>query len=141
MRQMVKNFKKRNDMKKIISLLALMGMLFSSNNVEAKNNKTPESVTTKKPTIIKMEFIKNNQTYKNAYKYDENGNMVNKITFLKENGLWKPVSAYSIHYGEDEKIVTFALWDAKNKTFTLNAKQNIYSNQEFIAVIDTIEAK
>ena len=128
-------------MKKIISLLALIGILFTSNSVEAKNNKSHESVTAKRPTILKKTFIKNDQTYKNAYKYDENGNMVNIITFLKEDGFWKPVSAYSIHHGEDEKIVTFALWDVKNKTFTLNAKQNKYTDKDFTSVIDSIIAK
>ena len=62
-------------MKKIISLLALIGILFTSNSVEAKNNKSHESVTAKRPTILKKTFIKNDQTYKNAYKYDENGNL------------------------------------------------------------------
>ena len=128
-------------MKKIISLFALISMLFSTNNVDAKNNKTPETITNKRATILKKVFTKDNQTYKNAYKYDENGNMVNIITFLKEDGFWKPVSAYSIHHGEDEKIVTFALWDVKNKTFTLNAKQNKYTDKEFTSVIDSIIAK
>ena len=63
-------------MKKIISLLALIGILFTSNSVEAKNNKSHESVTAKRPTILKKTFIKNDQTYKNAYKYDENGEKI-----------------------------------------------------------------
>jgi hypothetical protein len=128
-------------MKKIISLLALITMLFSANSIEAKNKKVPESITIKKPTIIKKVYYQNNHTYKNAYKYDENGNMINKITFIKEEGFWKPVSAYSIYYGENENTVTFALWDVKSKTFTLNAKQNKYSNKEFLSVIDTIDTK
>ncbi len=128
-------------MKKIITLLAMMSMLFSANSIEAKNKKAPESITIKKPTIIKKVYYQNNHTYKNAYKYDENGNMINKITFIKEEGFWKPVSAYSIYYGENENTVTFALWDVKSKTFTLNAKQNKYSNKEFLSVIDTIDTK
>ena len=128
-------------MKKIISLLALITMLFSANSIEAKNKKAPESITIKKPTIIKKVYYQNNHTYKNAYKYDENGNMINKITFIKEEGFWKPVSAYSIYYGENENTVTFALWDAQHKTFTLNAKQNKYDNKEFISVMDSLATR
>ena len=128
-------------MKKIISLFALISMLFSTNNVDAKNNKTPETITNKRATILKKVFTKDNQTYKNAYKYDHEGNMVNKITFLKKDGFWHPICAYSIHYGETERIVTFALWDEQHKTFTLNAQQYTYNNKDFVSVIDSIEAK
>ena len=128
-------------MKKIISLFALMSMLFIASNVDAKNNKSPETITAKKVTVLKKVFKKNDHTYKEAYKYDEDGNMVNIITFVHEDGIWKPVSAYSIHYGENENVVTFALWDELHKTFTLNAKQNKYSNKEFAFVIDSIAAR
>ena len=125
-------------MKKFITILALMSFLFTSNSADAKDKKAPEPVTAPKSIILKKVYTINKQTYKNTYKYDENGNMINKITFLKEDGFWKPVSAYSIHYGENENTVTFALWDAQHKTFTLNAKQNKYDNKDFISVIDTI---
>ena len=128
-------------MKKIITLLALMSILFTSNSAEAKDKKVPEPVTAQKSTTLKKVYTINKQTYKNAYKYDENGNMVNMITFLKEDGFWKPISAYSIHYGENENTVTFALWDAQHKTFTLNAKQNKYSNNAFVSVMDSIVTK
>ena len=49
-------------MKKIISLFALISMLFSTNNVDAKNNKTPETITNKRATILKKVFTKDNQT-------------------------------------------------------------------------------
>ena len=118
-----------------------MSMLFIASNVDAKNNKSPETITAKKVTVLKKVFKKNDHTYKEAYKYDEDGNMVNIITFVHEDGIWKPVSAYSIHYGDNENVVTFALWDDLHKTFTLNAKQNKYSNKEFAFVIDSIAAR
>ena len=133
--------KNKKKMKKIISLLALMSMLFTANNVDAKNDKTSETITTNKVTILKKVFKKNKHTYKEAYKYDKEGNMVNIITFIKENGFWKPVSAYSIHYGENENVVTYALWDDQHKTFTMNAKQDIYSNKEFATVIDSLASR
>ena len=116
-------------MKKIISLLALMSMLFTANNVDAKNDKTSETITSNKVTILKKVFKKNKHTYKEAYKYDKDGNMVNII------------SAYSIHYGENENVVTYALWDDQHKTFTMNAKQDIYSNKEFATVIDSLASR
>ena len=49
-------------MKKIISLFALMSMLFIASNVDAKNNKSPETITAKKVAVLKKVFKKNDHT-------------------------------------------------------------------------------
>ena len=69
-------------MKKIISLLALTSMLFTANNVDAKNDKTSETITTNKVTILKKVFKKNKHTYKEAYKYDKKGSQALRLTAL-----------------------------------------------------------
>lgn len=125
-------------MKKIISIFALLSMPFMTSVTYAKNKfSTSMTCTTVSTKSQNAGSIK----YKCKYKYDEDGRIVNKVTFYKEDGYWKPLDAYSIYYGKGENIVTHAQWDTQYKTFTLNVKQNKYNNEDFIEVMDSIKDK
>jgi len=73
---------------------------------------------------------------KAVFNLDGMGRVSTKVSY-KKNSLndWNPVSAYSVFYGEDETVLSYAEYDNVRKSFTLNAQQTRYSATEYPEII------
>lgn len=73
---------------------------------------------------------------KYEYNLDGLGRVSTKISYLmKSNEQWRPISAYSVFYGENETILTYAEYDNVRKTYTRNAKQVRYNAADYPEII------
>lgn len=129
------NKKKQTIMKAIkflaIAMLMLVSTAMSANT--SKNVNTNVSVSTSK--IVDNKDV----NFKTVYKKDAEGRVVNKVIYKSADGQWSPVGAYSIYYGEKENVLTYAQWDKKTKTFTLNAQQKHFDSKDYPIVMNAPE--
>lgn len=74
---------------------------------------------------------------KAVFNLDGMGRVSEKVSYEKNIlNNWKPISAYSVFYGETETVLTYAEYDDINKTFTLNAQQTLYPASEYPIIIN-----
>lgn len=129
---------------KAIKVLAVMmtAMVMTVNaNATEKSSKVNNSVSKE---IVKQKVMQtqvNGHDMKFVYNTDESDRVSSKVCYQWNavNGQWEPVSAYSVFYGQDETIVSFAEWNKKTQTFTLNGKQERYDAKAYPIVISIPE--
>lgn len=113
----------------IVSAVMVMSAIFAS----AKN--TNNASTAPAPAIVPTEANAAVINYKTSIVKDEMGRVVNKIIYKDVDGFWCPLGAYSVYYGEEENVLTYAQWDKSNHRFTLNAQQQHFNNKDYPVLI------
>lgn len=123
---------------------AMMTMTMSaSNNVKNNNNASTPDNTLPNVVVIAtakqktMEVVAaNGRHMKYEYNLDDMGRVSTKVSYVKNiMDNWTPISAYSVFYGNEETVLTFAEYDMMKKTYSQNAKQVRYNAVEFPLII------
>jgi len=124
---------------------AFVAMMMTVATMSANNNKetsaTPDDYTLPGVTVVATGSQKVIETIgTNHMKYEFNldnlGRVSTKVSYvMKKKDHWTPISAYSVFYGEEETVLTYAEYDRVSKSFTLNAKQVRYNASEFPEII------
>jgi len=74
--------------------------------------------------------------YKNVYITDEEGRVTSKVLYvMNADGMWSPMGAYSVFYGDSTNTLTYAAYDSKTHTFTKHAQQTAFDAAEYPVVI------
>lgn len=122
---------------KTIKFLAAMVAAFAF-CVNAYANNKVNTVSVKPDQSMSVLYKYNNvgeKKYKIVYTTDEHGRVTSKIILVNGNDAWVPVSAYSVYYGDDENILTYAAWSNSSKAFNKNAVQQHFSAKDYPVVI------
>jgi len=114
------------------------------------NNNTTASKTAPEPEP-KVESIKvsnpkkrvlvvteaNNTQRKYEYNLDDQNRVINRITYVRSDASydWTPSSAYVAVYTNDESVLTYAEYNAANRTFTSSPKQQRFAKSDFPEVL------
>ena len=122
---------------------AMMTMTMSaSNNVKNNNSATTPDNTLPNVVVIAtakqkvMEVKANGRHMKYEYNLDDMGRVSTKVSYAKNiMNSWTPISAYSVFYGNDETVLTFAEYDMMKKTYTQNAKQVKFNAVDYPVII------
>lgn len=71
------------------------------------------------------------------YKLDERGRVLNRVSYIynKVSDKWLPFAAYSVFYGTEETVLTYAEYDHFHHTFTINAQQARYAAVDYPELI------
>lgn len=73
---------------------------------------------------------------KAVFNLDGMGRVSTKISYKKNDfNSWSPLSAYSVFYGEEETVLTYAEYDDVHRTYTRNVQQKRYNASEYPIVI------
>lgn len=121
---------------------AMMTITMSANNNVKNNNASAPDNTLPNVTVIAtaqqktMEVKAGNRHMKYEYNLDDMGRVSTKVTYVKNiKNSWTPISAYSVFYGSEETVLTFAEYDMITNAYTANAKQVRYNAAEYPEII------
>lgn len=123
-------------MKTIKFLAAMVAAFAISINVYASNK--VNTVSVKPDQSMSVHYKYNNvgeKKFKTVYSTDEQGRVISKIILVKGYDAWEPVGAYTVYYGEEENIVTYAAWNRSSKAFNKNAVQQHFNAKDYPVVI------
>lgn len=122
--------------------VAMMAMAtMSANNTQRKETMCDADVlpvVTARTMSIEVIGTDNN---KYVYKLDGNGRVENRISYkqCKWSGTWKPQAAYTVFYGENETILTYAEYNAESKIFNLNPIQKHFTANEYSELLRVLK--
>lgn len=123
-------------MKTIKFFAALIAASVISINANAKNEANIANVSTEQPTSVHYKYNNvGDNNFKTVYSTDELGRVTSKMVFIMSNDQWVPVGAYSVYYGKDENILTYAAWNKTSKSFNKNATQQHFNAKDFPVLI------
>jgi len=129
---------------KFFAAIAAMMMTvatMSANNNNKETSATPDDYTLPGVTVVATGSQKVIETFgANHMKYEFNldnmGRVSTKVSYvMKKKDQWTPIAAYSVFYGEEETVLSYAEYDNVRKTYTRNAKQVRYNAAEFPEII------
>lgn len=111
----------------------------SANNVKKESAQTDDNTLPNVTVVAKSNKsveVMYGMNKKAVFNLDGMGRVSTKVSY-KMNDLyaWSPVSVYSVFYGEEETVLTYAEYDFVNKTFTRNAQQVRYNANDYPEVI------
>ncbi len=112
----------------------------SANNTKKENPASPDNVLPA-VTVVASANQKTVEVFgKNHMKYEFNldnlGRVSTKVSYVKTiTNKWIPISAYSVFYGENETILSYAEYDSDRKTYSLNPQQSRYNASEYPEII------
>lgn len=69
------------------------------------------------------------------YNLDAQGRVSSKVNYIGSKKGWTPYAAYSVFYGEEETVLSYAEYNPTTKTFTSNPKQVRYDAKAFPEII------
>jgi len=121
---------------------AMMAITMNANNKENNSQvSAPDDNTLPNVTVVaksnKSIEVMYGTNKKAVFNLDGMGRVSEKVSYEKNIlNNWKPISAYSVFYGETETVLTYAEYDDINKTFTLNAQQTLYPASEYPIIIN-----
>lgn len=123
-------------MKTINLFAAMIAALIISVNANANNKSDMSEIRNDHTTSVMHKYNNvDGKKYKTVYSTDDMGRVTSKMIFTEGDGTWIPVCAYSVFYGDDENIVTYAAWNKSSKTFNKNAVQQHFNAKEYPVVI------
>lgn len=123
---------------------AMMTMTMSATNKE-NNTNAPQSDNvlpgvTVVATASQRTLLMNNKKF--VYNLDGSGRVSTKVSYKKDNtDNWTPISAYTVFYGQEETILTFAEYNPQTKAFNLKPQQTRFNAEEYPVIIRVPEVK
>lgn len=127
-----KTNKTMNTIKIIVTSVMVLSAMYASANNSNKSNTAdapaPAVITTQSQPATSV-------NYKTSFIKDDEGRIINKIIYKDVNGSWCPLGAYSVYYGEEENVLTYAQWDKAHHRFTLNAQQQRFNSKDYPVLI------
>ena len=98
----------------IVAAFMTMSTLSANNNQNSKNNMKPVIVQKEYARMLSIE-VSGTDNIKYVYNLDENGRVTNRVSykFNNKSGKWTPVSVYSVFYGEEENVLTYAEYNSQ----------------------------
>ena len=120
----------------IVAAFMSMSTLSASNNQNSKNIMKPVIVQKDYAQVLSIE-VSGTDNIKYVYNLDENGRVTNRVSykFNSKNGKWTPVSVYSVFYGEEENVLTYAEYNSQRKLFNSNPQQKRFNANEYPELI------
>lgn len=111
----------------------------SANNVKKESAQTDDNTLPNVTVVAKSNKsveVMYGMNKKAVFNLDGMGRVSTKVSYkMNDLNAWSPVSVYSVFYGEEETVLTYAEYDYVNKTFTRNAQQVRYNANEYPEVI------
>lgn len=112
----------------------------SANNKENTNGSDNPDVLPGVTVTAKKMSVEVIGTDNNKYEYnlDDNGRVSTRIayTYNDISGKWTPCCAYTVFYGQDETVLTYAEYNSAKKTFNINPQQTRYNTHEYPIIIN-----
>lgn len=129
---------------KAIKVLAVMMTAMVMTVSANASDETTKVNNSEKSEIVKQKVMKtqvNGHDMKFVYSTDANDRVSSKVCYQwnSTTDKWDPISSYTVIYGQEETVVSFAEWNKKTKSFTLNAKQERYDAKVYPVVISLPE--
>lgn len=128
-------------MKTINSIAAIIAALTITVSANAKViNGQPTSQPIANNYVPNSTFYysdKSTNDLKYEYVLDDNGRVTSKIGYKKDKQteVWTPLHMYFVVYGNEETVVTYALWNENKHLFNKGAQQYRYDAKEYPEVI------
>lgn len=126
-----------------VAAMMSVATMNATNNSKKNNTQTPDilpgvTVTAQKKTI---EFVGRDNKYE--YNLDDKGRVSTKVSYAaKDFGRgWTPIAAYSVFYGEEETVLTYAEFNPTTGVFNLNPQQKRYNAKEYPELIRVPQVK
>lgn len=122
----------------LTAVLVLSATLVNAENNKNNNGNSTMSITKSVSYVASDARVTRIVNYKTSYIKDEQGRVINKIVYKWADDSWRPLGEYSVYYGDEENILTYAQWDRVNHTFTKNPQQQHFDSNEYpVLIVDS----
>lgn len=123
---------------------AMMTITMSASNKENKTNAPQSDNVLPGVTVVatanQRTLVVDDMKYE--FNLDGSGRVSTKVAYKKDKkNDWTPISAYSVFYGEEETILTFAKYNPYTKVFNYKPQQTRYNAQEYPEIIRVPQVK
>lgn len=117
----------------VLSVVSNVNSASASNEKIYRNEIMNEATNTKTITLCKgSDDVHLTPVRMHEIKYNENGNVIGKVIYKRENGSWMPVQRYEYSYGNggDLALLSYVHWDKTTGTWSENVSYMAYINGE-----------
>ena len=117
---------------------AMMTITMNASNKENKTNAPQSDNVLPGVTVIATANQRTIEMNDKKYEFnlDGSGRVSTKVSYRKDNmNNWAPISAYSVFYGNDETILTYAEYNPSTKIFNLRPQQTRFNAVDYPEII------